>query len=32
MIRNICFGNVRDYLGLELGSGADVRGKGVKAL
>ncbi len=25
MIRNICFGNVRDYLGLELGSGADVR-------
>jgi len=32
MIRNICFGNVRDYLGLELGSGADVRGEEVKAL
>ncbi len=32
MIRNICFGNVRDYLGLELGSGAVVRGEEVKVL
>jgi glucuronate isomerase len=31
MIRNICFGNARDYLGLELGNGAGVRGEEAKA-
>jgi glucuronate isomerase len=30
MIRNICFGNARDYLGLELPSGAPVPGEKVE--